>query len=533
MKKRFETKKFITFVYFFFAVLILLSSCSKRSSIDKSFGDIPSADKPAFYTLVKEIQQALKELEYPDELSHKLVKIINVSKCVLWKQKLDTARQDYKDKNLSAAQVAHIEEEVVQELYRTIRKDISSDNSSDLFDLPSIIKDKKASCFGYSQLFYILGNSLELKVEVLDVLALANNSLPVNSRHMACLVTLTGNNVIMVDLTNGFVSMPFGLEEEFDKVGNYWELKNQNNRLGIHRRIQIWDRNGVVATIYYCKALVCYISGRFPEALSFLTKAIELNPKCAFSYIMRGNSYSQIGRYTEAISDYSKSIEIDPINVDAYYSRGFVYNKLKRYLQAISDFSKAIDLNPKYANAYCNRGNLYCKLNQYSEAISDYDKAIELDPKFAGAYYNRGLAHHESGRYTEAISDYSKAIEFDSKIASAYYGRGLVYHQLKNYTNAISDYDKTIKLNPNNIDAYFRRGRAYGDLNQYMEAIFDFTKVIELNPNKVDAYYGRGLAKAYLHKTEEAKKDLQKAVELDPALKEDINAISDHFNLGL
>src|SRR3972149_4398410 len=161
-----EIKIFIIFVYFFFAVLILLSSCSKRSSIDKSFDDIPSADKPAFYTLVKEIQQALKELEYPDELSHKLVKIINVSKCVLWKQKLDTARQDYKDKNLSAAQVAHIEEEVVQELYRTIRKDISSDNNSEHFDLPSIIKDKKASCFGYSQLFYILGNSLELKVGI-------------------------------------------------------------------------------------------------------------------------------------------------------------------------------------------------------------------------------------------------------------------------------------------------------------------------------------------------------------------------------
>ena len=44
----------------------------------------------------------------------------------------------------------------------------------------------------------------------------------------------------MVDLQFRFtLSKPFKLEEEFAEVGNYWELKEKENPLGIHRRIQV------------------------------------------------------------------------------------------------------------------------------------------------------------------------------------------------------------------------------------------------------------------------------------------------------
>jgi len=70
-------------------------------------------------------------------------------------------------------------------------------------------------------------------------------------------------------------------------------------------------------------------------------------------------------------------------------------------------------------------------------------------------------------------------------------------------------------------------------LSQETVAISDFTKSIEFDPKNTDAYYSRGLAEANLGKTEEAKEDLQKVLELAPALKEQVKAISDKFNLGM
>lgn len=167
----------------------------------------------------------------------------------------------------------------------------------------------------------------------------------------------------MVDLTRGFVSKPFAIEKEFNKVGNYLELKDNNNRLGIHRRIQLWDRNGILACINYNKGLYYYKLGQLQEALSCCDKGIELNPKFAYLYFARGVTYYKMDQYAEAISDYSKSIDINPEFTEAFNMRAYAYFREKQYDKAISDLNKVIDLNPKYTQAYCERAAAYYKLH--------------------------------------------------------------------------------------------------------------------------------------------------------------------------
>ena len=121
----------------------------------------------------------------------------------------------------------------------------------------------------------------------------------------------------------GFVSNAFMIDEEFGKVGNYWEPKDEANPVGIYRRIQVLDRNGLIACIYYD----------------------------------RGVAYAKLGQHTKAISDYTKAIELNQKYAAAYSSRGAAYSDLGEHTKAISEFNKAIELNPKYAVAYNNRGS--------------------------------------------------------------------------------------------------------------------------------------------------------------------------------
>jgi len=153
-----------------------------------------------------------------------------------------------------------------------------------------------------------------------------------------------------------------------------------------------------------------------PIVLFFLLSCV----KDAAFYFNRGNDYVDKGKYDQAISDYTKALEINPRYFWAYVNRGTTYGRKGQYNEAISDFTKALEINPRYAAAYYNRGLAYHNRGQYDEAISDYNKALEIDPRDALAYCNRGFAYDNKGQYDQAISDYTKALEINPRYAAAY-----------------------------------------------------------------------------------------------------------------
>jgi tetratricopeptide (TPR) repeat protein len=406
--------------------------------------------------LSEEIKQLVTELEYSDKVAEDFVKMVISWKdaqgepvLVAWKQKLNEASQDYKQAKISKAQLAKLEENIVKELSQRIQKEISVDFGEKFFDLPDVIKNRQGHCLGYSQLVYILGNSVGLSVKPTSVVELMTGVL--STGHVACIAGLPDSKVIMIDLSvfpNMLISKPFELKKEFTKIGNYWELKDKDNPLGIHRRIQILDRNGLIAGIYNNRGDAYDNLGQHTKAISYYNKAIELNPKFAEAYCSRGIAYGSSGQHTKAISDFNKAIELNPNDAGVYNNRGIVYDELGQYTQAISDYTKAIELNPRLADAYNNRGLTYYNLGQFNQAMSDYNKAIEVNPKYAKAYYNRGLAYGKSGQHIIAISDLNKAIEVNPKFAEAYKDRGVAYAFLEKTEEAKKDLLKAVELNP-------------------------------------------------------------------------------------
>jgi len=267
-----------------------------------------------------------------------------------WKQSLNQERQDYKQAKMSKDQLAVTEERIIRELSQRIRKEIGVKDK--FFQLGDVIKRKLAQCLGHTLLFYILGNSVGLSAKAIDVEELFTGEPAQDPGHVANIVRLASGGTTIVDLALGLkISKSFKLEDEFAKVDNYWELNNKLNPLGIHRRIQILDRDGLIAIIFS----------------------------------NRGNDYTRLDEHKKAISAFNKAIELDPKLSDAYSNRAGVLLKLGQYSKAISDCAKAIKLDPKNTVAYCNRGGVYVKLDEVSKALSDLNKAIELNPKYAKA----------------------------------------------------------------------------------------------------------------------------------------------------
>jgi tetratricopeptide (TPR) repeat protein len=128
--------------------------------------------------------------------------------------------------------------------------------------------------------------------------------------------------------------------------------------------------------------------------------------KAPFHY-MQGIEFAEEGRYDEAITEFTKAIELDPNYIKAYNYRAWIYRDKEQY----ADSSKAIELNPELAEAYLTRASAYIYREQYNAAIFDYSKALELDTSMGDAVYlGRALVYQEQGKNAECIAELEKFI---------------------------------------------------------------------------------------------------------------------------
>lgn len=539
------------FHFILFTAAIIFGYTTALFSEEKSDSKPPVPTKLS-ESLATEIKAAVKSLEYSDEVAQNFVEMADGWNCDKLKQKFADSRQDLQEKKIDEAQFAKVQSEIIKSLYKKIVQDIDYEYSKDYNDATDIVKNKKTHCFGFSQAFYLVGNSVGLTVKYLNVLEPSYGKFTDQFRHASCLVELADGTVEMVDPAFQFVSKPFVLSEVFAAEGVCWKMKDKANTLGIHRKIQILERSGLLASIYEVRGNGCSKTGKKEEALKWCNKAIETDPNLIEAYEVRGNIFTSMGKYDEAIADFTKALELNPNYPLGYLNRWSVYEHAGKADEAKADLARVLELDPKNAHAhhcmgYClamagkdaeaikeytlaiqgdrknkivyhSRGLAYQNLGQVRKALADYDRALEIDPQDAESYYCRGVLYQNIGKNTDAIANFTQAIEIDPDKPDQFESRAITYHELGKYAEAIRDYTKAVKLNPTRASLFLNRALTYKELSKFQEAIEDFNKAIELNSNLCDAYYGRGYVYLRLNQFDKAAADLDKTIELNPKM---------------
>ncbi len=132
-------------------------------------------------------------------------------------------------------------------------------------------------------------------------------------------------------------------------------------------------------------------------------------------YFLRGNAYLDAGRFRDAISDYTKALELSPFDAACYNNRGIARRYMEDFDTAIDDYDRALSIDPEYRDAYTNRGVAYADKGKLALAIHDFNRAIELDPEFWFTYGQRGLALWALGKREEAEADYAMVRTLQSR----------------------------------------------------------------------------------------------------------------------
>ncbi|MCM8784241.1 MAG: tetratricopeptide repeat protein [Candidatus Omnitrophica bacterium] len=334
-------------------------------------------------------------------------------------------------------------EERIEQLALMIKEKIKTYEQG-TFELTAVLREEKANCFGYSQLFYVLGKEIGLEAEIILIYP----------NHAINLIRI-GSQFVIVDLTDDFLDIR-GItvfwRENYVQDGNLWRFREGRGLSGKYNLAARLNEQEIVAGRHYNRGVARHDLGYFAEAVIYYTKALELKPDFSFAFCNRGVARVQLKQLEEAILDFTKAIELNPTLAEAFYNRGIVRHDLGQFMEAISDYTKALELKPDYALAFLNRGISWYKLGRYLEAMNDFDKAIELKPDYALAFLNRGNLRVKLGQLEEAISDYTEALVLNPFLASAFSARGLVRYRLGQFEEAIQDLKTAVLLNPDLYD---------------------------------------------------------------------------------
>lgn len=143
---------------------------------------------------------------------------------------------------------------------------------------------------------------------------------------------------------------------------------------------------------------------------SFLT-AIRLKPDYAEAINNLGLTYAQSGDYVSARQQYERAVQIDGRYAESYNNLGVIYLSERKLKEALVLFDQAIQLKPHYATAYNNRGIIEIYQNRFAEAEQYFRRALRLNPRYAKALNNLGVALKNQGRTNEASMYFARALE--------------------------------------------------------------------------------------------------------------------------
>ncbi|MCH8194417.1 MAG: tetratricopeptide repeat protein, partial [Planctomycetes bacterium] len=417
--------------------------------------------------LSEKMERAVLALHYPPEVAsatrrHLLEWRDFAGRSVVesWSHTLVNAQGQVSEDATALARLTQKEKQVISEIARYLRRRFRYQEGA--FELMEILESRQAQCLGYTQLFYVVTQSLGLASHPIDVIVDREpGMISPGEGHVSCLVDLSDGSSVLLDLVpNGLISAALSLDEDYRKEGPYHELKDEKNPLGLFRKIQVLDADGLYAHILNSRTLKLE-SHQATHAVSLFTAAIQLNPDFAAGYSNRAIMLARLEAFDEALADCEQALTINPLSANAHNVRGTVLVRLGKFPEAMAAFDRAIQLQPDYAKAICNRGSAYNKLRRHERALDDFEKALRLEGASSLSYYNRGIALYRLGRYREAIASYSSALRQAPQLQQAHVNRALCYALVGKDAKARQDLQSAIELDPKMAEPVGRISRRF------------------------------------------------------------------------
>ncbi len=195
-------------------------------------------------------------------------------------------------------------------------------------------------------------------------------------------------------------------------------------------------------------------NGSIIPAESLLKKVLQIQGNNIPANEILGLIKASQGKNLEAITYLTKAIKLNPANPSAQYNLAKVLSEAGRDVEAITHHKKTIELAPKNIDGWINYGKSLINIYDLQEAFNVYQKALLINPHHPGALLNMGAIHKEIGDFQKAINFFDLALHINPNFPEALNNKGLLLGNLKRYDEALVCYEKLIKIKPDSDYAF-------------------------------------------------------------------------------
>ncbi len=159
----------------------------------------------------------------------------------------------------------------------------------------------------------------------------------------------------------------------------------------------------------------------YPEAISLLTKAIQIKPDYAMAYMNLVNCYIDLNDLNSAMRAADDAIAHVPDDYNVQNKKGFILFRMKRYSEAIPFFRKGKVLKADNPDSYIFIAECYAAMQDTKAQMDVLNEGLKVIPDECMLLNNKGYALFQLRRYDEAIEYFKAALKIkpDFQQASA------------------------------------------------------------------------------------------------------------------
>ncbi|XP_056620442.1 tetratricopeptide repeat protein 13 isoform X2 [Triplophysa dalaica] len=216
-------------------------------------------------------------------------------------------------------------------------------------------------------------------------------------------------------------------------------------------------------------------------ALYELSRVISLEPNRPEVYEQRAEILSPLGRISEALSDLTKAIQLQP-SARLYRHRGTLLFISEDYIAAMEDFQQSLELKKNQPIAMLYKGLTFFHRGLLKEAIEVFKEALKLKSDFIDAYKSLGQAYRELGDFENAMDSFQKALLLDQNHIQSLQLRGMMLYHHGSLQEAIGNFKRCLQLEPYNEVCQYMKGLSHVAMGQFYEGIKAQTKVMLNDP---------------------------------------------------
>lgn len=222
----------------------------------------------------------------------------------------------------------------------------------------------------------------------------------------------------------------------------------------------------------------------YTEASVEAGSVFNIIPYEYLSMVNMGISCKMVKKYNEAVSYFSKAINLNPYFTEAYLNMAYLYEEEGRFEEVVPYLIKGRSTADKLGDFYTRTGIQFAKVNKADSAIRYFTKAVAVQPGSQKAKENlsRAQAMKKAGVTLNISSAFTKA-----------YNRANALFKQNDFVGAIDYYNESLRLNPSYTKAHNNLGIALIQVKKYDDAMQHFYEAIRLDPTFIEAYLNLGL----------------------------------------